>query len=233
LPVQGLDNCPQVQSLGHRLDSILALGTAVVVVCALEDEAKAFGYESDLGSFTPAEQEEGNLAETIILAHIVHGLSPPSQGAIETLLCTGFLGSLALTAGGLEALKAGVLDLTDGIIEIELSGKIPFAIVCVLTADVVGVQRQERLVGRHSGSSGVEKLHKEVEHVTHRVALKPEFLSQVEEDVFDFSEDGGVSDQEENSENWAKKGQNTHSFDSGIWRSEVHAGYGSRAPAAP
>jgi hypothetical protein len=191
LPVQGLDNCPQVQSLGHRFDSILALWATIVVVCALEDEPKALGDESDLGGLTPAEQEEGNLAETIVLAHVVHSLSPPPQGAIETFLCPGLLAPLAFTAGGLEALKAGVLDLTDGIIKIELSSKIPFTIVCVLTADVVSVQGQERLVGRHSRSARVEKLHEEVEHITHRIALKPEFLSQVEENVFDFSEGGG------------------------------------------
>jgi hypothetical protein len=141
LPVQRLDDCPQIESLRHWLDPILALGTTVVVVCALEDEAKAFGHESDLRSLTPAEQEERNLAETIILAHVVHSLSPPSQSALKTLLRASLLDALAFTPGGLEALKAGVLDLADGIIEIELSGKIPFTIVCVLTADVVGVQR--------------------------------------------------------------------------------------------
>ncbi len=58
---------------------------------------------------------------------------------------------------------------TDGVVEIELSGEIPFSVVGVLTTDVVGVESEESLVGRHTGRSRVELDHEEIKDVSRGV----------------------------------------------------------------
>jgi hypothetical protein len=46
--VKGLNNCAKVEAFWDRIDAILALGRAVVVIRAFEDKAEALGNESDL-----------------------------------------------------------------------------------------------------------------------------------------------------------------------------------------
>jgi hypothetical protein len=53
--------------------------------------------------------------------------------------------------------------MTDGIVEIELGGKVPLAVVCVLATDVVRVKGEKGLIWRHAGRTAVEKLHCEIE----------------------------------------------------------------------
>ena len=53
--------------------------------------------------------------------------------------------------------------MTDGIVKIELSGKVPLAIVCVLATDIVRVKGEESLIWRHAGRAAIKKLHCEVE----------------------------------------------------------------------
>lgn len=57
----------EVEALAHRLNAVLALGQAVGVVRALEVEAQTLGDEADMGDLAPAEEEEGDLAEAIVL----------------------------------------------------------------------------------------------------------------------------------------------------------------------
>jgi hypothetical protein len=66
-PVQGLDNAPQVETLGNGLDPVLAFRASIVVVGALEDEAQTFRGEPDLGGFTPAQEEQGDLPQPVVL----------------------------------------------------------------------------------------------------------------------------------------------------------------------
>ena len=61
-----------------------------------------------------------------------------------------------------EALKPGVLGLADSVVEVELGGKVPFAVVGVLTADVVSVEGEKCLVRCHAGSPRIKKLHEEI-----------------------------------------------------------------------
>lgn len=75
------------------------------------------------------------------MAHIVHSLPPPAQGTVQTFFGTRLgLSARLCASGGLEALEAGVLNLADGIVKVELGGKVPLAIVGMLTANVVGMK---------------------------------------------------------------------------------------------
>lgn len=83
--VERLDDCLEVEALLDGLYGILTLWTAVVVVGTLEDEAKTFWDEADVSGLTPTEKIEGNLAKTVVLAHVVHGVAPAIEGAVEVL----------------------------------------------------------------------------------------------------------------------------------------------------
>ena len=140
--VQRLDYRPQVQAFGNGLDSSLTLGGTVIVVCTLEDEAQALGHESDLRGFAPDEEVQSNLAQTIVLGHVVHCLSPAIHGHLQTLLvCVA-----VFPFRGLEPLQARILDVTDCVIEIQLGGEVPFSVICVFAAYVVCMQGQQGLV---------------------------------------------------------------------------------------
>jgi hypothetical protein len=167
-PVERLDDRPEVETLWHRLDPVLALGRSVVVVGALEDEAEALRNESDLGGLTPTEKEERDLPEPVVLAHVVHGGPPSVDSAVERLLrgSRRTLGFLLPAGDRLDSGEAGVLGGSDSVIEIELGGEVPLSVVGVLSTDVVGVKGEERLVGRHSRRSRVELDHEEVENVS-------------------------------------------------------------------
>jgi hypothetical protein len=133
--VERFDDRVEVETLGYRLHPVLTLWTAVIVVCTFENEAETFWDEAHIASFPPAEQIERNLAETIVLAHVVHGISPAIESAVKRL-CAFVLGSL----DSFQTLKPGVLGMADGVIKIELSSEIPFAVVGMLTPDVISVQ---------------------------------------------------------------------------------------------
>ena len=86
------------------------------------------------------------------MAHVVHGIPPTVQGAVQRLAACGLDGA-ALDAS--QSLKARVLRLPNGVIKIELSGEIPFAVVCMLATDVISVEGKEGLIGGHAGGPGV------------------------------------------------------------------------------
>jgi len=67
-----------------------------------------------------------------------------------------------------------------------VSSKVPATVVGVVTTDVVGVERQKSLVGRHTRSTRIEQGHEVVEHVSHAVTLETEFGCQVEENVLNL-----------------------------------------------
>jgi len=150
--VYGLDDMRQVQALWNWVGSVLTLGTAVVVVCAFEDEAHALGHKTNITTLSPAQQVEGQLTETIIVAHVVHGVSPTVQGAIQRLATCGLDGAALDTS---QSLKTRVLGLPNGVVKIELGGKVPFPIVCMLTTDVISVEGEEGLIRGHAGGTGV------------------------------------------------------------------------------
>ena len=85
------------------------------------------------------------------MAHVVHGVPPPVQSAVQGLAACSF-GAAFDTS---QSLETRILGLPNGIVKVELSGKIPFAIVCVLTTDIISVKGEEGLVRRHAGGSGV------------------------------------------------------------------------------
>ena len=57
--VYGLDDMLQVQALWNWVGSVLALGAAIVVVGAFEDEAHALGHKTNITTLSPAHQVEG------------------------------------------------------------------------------------------------------------------------------------------------------------------------------
>lgn len=179
----------KVEAFWYRFDAVLALGAAVVVVRTLEDEAKALGHEANLGGLSPAEEVEGELAHAVVARHLGHGLTPATVRRVESLDRGGCRGRLdAGLARGLasESAYAARVGLADGVVEVELSGKVPLAVVGVLSSDVVGVEGEEGLVGRHARGARVELDHEVVVHVAHRIALESELVGEVDEDVLDL-----------------------------------------------
>jgi hypothetical protein len=81
--VERLDDRIEVKPLWNRVDPILAFRASVVVVGALEQEADTFGHEANVASLSPDQEIQGNLTESIVLAHIVHGVSPPIECRIQ------------------------------------------------------------------------------------------------------------------------------------------------------
>jgi hypothetical protein len=155
-PVQRRNNGLQVNTFRDGLDSILALGAAIIVVRAFEDEAQALWHEAYVARFAPAEQVQRDLPKPVILAHVVHSIAPSLLRAVEGLR------SFGASFDTLKALKARVIRLPDSVVKVELGGKVPFAVISMLAADVISVKGQKGLVGGHAGSSRVEKLHCEV-----------------------------------------------------------------------
>jgi hypothetical protein len=200
--IQWLNNRTQVEAFWHGVDTTLALGRAVVVVRTLEDKAETLGDESNLSRLSPAEKIKGYLTHAVILGHVVHCLTPAFEGTGEGLLRV----VAAAAAFRAEALETRVLSMANGIIKIKLGGKVPLAVICMLTANIVGMEREKCLVGRHPGRTTVKEVHCKVElrqfyeqqmpngeyvglatyHVPHRVSLKAKFLLEVEEYVLYF-----------------------------------------------
>jgi hypothetical protein len=112
-PVERLDDRVEIETLRDRFHSVLALGTTVIVVCALENETECFRNEADIASFSPAKQVEGDLTETIVLAHVVHGISPTIKSTVQGL-CAFILGAL----DGFQTLQPGVLCMANGVVQI-------------------------------------------------------------------------------------------------------------------
>jgi hypothetical protein len=157
--VKGLNNRAKVEAFWDGIDAILALRRAVVVIRAFEDKAEALGNEADLRCFSPAKQVKGYLTHAVVLRHVIHCLTPTFEGTSQ-----GFLGMVTATATlRPEALKAWVLSMTNGIVEIKLGSKVPLAVICVLAPDVVRVEGEECLVGGHARRTTVKQVHREVE----------------------------------------------------------------------
>ena len=114
------------------MDATLALGGSITIVCALEDEAQAFGYKANPGGLSPAKQVQCNLPRSIVLARIVHGESPSLGSSVEGLNGGRFLG-FPVGFRGAEPAGTVVPGLTNGIVELELSSNMPFAVVGILT----------------------------------------------------------------------------------------------------
>jgi hypothetical protein len=188
--VQWLDNGSEVKTFGNGILSVLAFGRSVIVVGALEDEAQTFRHESDLGSLTPTEQVKGDLSKSVILRHVVHG-RPPSSGCgiVRLLLGSGSLGlDVLLSSPGdrADSSETGVVHGSDSIVKIELGGKVPFSVVGVFTSNVVCVEGEKSLVGRHSRCSRVELDHEKVVDISGRVLLETEFIGKVDENILDL-----------------------------------------------
>lgn len=82
--------------------------------------------------------------------------------------------------------KTRIVDGSDGIVEVELRGKVPFSVVGVFTTDIVGVEGEKSLVGRHSRRSRIELDHEKVVDISGRVLLETEFVGEIDEDVLDL-----------------------------------------------
>ncbi|EER44120.1 predicted protein [Histoplasma capsulatum H143] len=67
-----------------------------------------------------------------------------------------------------------------------MSSKIPTAIVRIIAPNVVCMKRQKGLVGSQAGRPGIKQRHEMVVHVPHAIALKAEFIDQVQEDVLNL-----------------------------------------------
>lgn len=157
--IERLNGALEVKSFGYRVNPILAIRTSIVVVRALEDEAQALGREAHVSRLGPAQQPERNLPQAIVLAHVVHRIAPAIERAVERLGAR----RLYIALDTAQPLQTRVLRLSHSIIEVELRSKVPFAVVGMLTTDIVRMNGNQRLVGRHTRRARVEKLHEEVE----------------------------------------------------------------------
>ena len=81
--VEGFDNGFKVEALLNWFDSALAFRAAIVVVCTFEDKTKALWNKADVSGLAPAQEVECNLTKAIILAHVVHGVSPTIKSGIK------------------------------------------------------------------------------------------------------------------------------------------------------
>jgi hypothetical protein len=157
--VKGLDNRTKVEAFWDGINAILALGRAVVVICAFENKAETLGNEADRCSLSPTKEVKGYLTHAVVLRHVVHCLTPTFEGTGQR-----FLGmAAAATTLRPKALKTWILSMTNGIVEIKLGSKVPLAVICVLAPDVVRVKSEECLVGGHAGRTAVKQVHREVE----------------------------------------------------------------------
>lgn len=209
--VQRLDDRLEVQALRNGIYPVLTLGTPVVVVGTLEDKTQTLRGKPNVPGLTPAKKVEGDLSEAIILAHVVHRVAPSVESAVEGLgACR-----LGVALHAPEALQARILGLADGVVEVELCGEVPLPVVRVLTTDVVRMHGEKCLIRSHARRSRIKEGHQKVElsslrvsarrwkqtwkgdeaagcegrwthHVTHRVFLESELLSEVEEDILDL-----------------------------------------------
>lgn len=67
-----------------------------------------------------------------------------------------------------------------------MGSKVPTAVISILTANVVGVERKQSLVGSHTRGSRVELHHEVIVHVTHAVPLETKLVDEVQEDLLDL-----------------------------------------------
>jgi hypothetical protein len=75
---------------------------------------------------------------------------------------------------------------TNGIVEIEVSGKVPLAVVGIFATNVIGVKRKERLIRGHARCTRIKQNHQVIEHVAHAVTLETELGGQIKEDVLNL-----------------------------------------------
>jgi hypothetical protein len=111
-----------------------------------------------LSHLSPAKEIKGYLAHAVILGHVIHHLTPAFKGTCEGLLRV----AAATTMLQVEALETRILGMANSIIEVKLCGKVPLAIVCVLTTNVVGMEGEKCLIGRHSRCMAVKEVHHKV-----------------------------------------------------------------------
>jgi hypothetical protein len=114
-PVERLNDRLQIYALGNRLRPILTLRTSVIVVGTFEDEAQTLGYEANIAGFTPTQKIKSKLSEAVVLTHIVHGIAPTVESIVQRLCTLRFDDT---TTDALQALKPGVLRLTNGVIKV-------------------------------------------------------------------------------------------------------------------
>jgi hypothetical protein len=127
-PIQRLDDSMKIKSFRHWVHPVLALGAPVVIIGTFKNKAQALRNEAYIASFTPAQEVECNLPEPVVMTHTIHGVSPSIESAVERLdtLCT------------LHGL--GILRLSNCVVKVKLSGEIPFTVIGMLTANVIGME---------------------------------------------------------------------------------------------
>jgi hypothetical protein len=129
-----------------------------VVIHTFEDEAEVFGDKSDLSCLSPAKEIKGYLVHAVILGHVIYCLMLVFKGTRE-----GLLGVAVATATlRAEVLETQILGMANSIIEVKLCSKVPLAIVCVLTTDIVGMEGEKCLIGRHLRYAAVKEVHRKV-----------------------------------------------------------------------
>jgi hypothetical protein len=127
----------------------------IVVIYTFEDEAEAFGNKSDLNCLSPAKEIKGYLVHVVILGHVIYHLTPVFKGTCEGLL------RVAAAAATLRAkvLETWILGMANSIIKVKLCSKVPLAIVCVLTTNIVGMEGEKGLIGRHLRYTAVKEVY--------------------------------------------------------------------------
>ena len=150
--IEWCDDIIQESEFVHRLNQCLAHWGVEVVVRALENKAETFRHEADLVSLTPAEEVKCDVTNAVVLRHAVHASLPSILRGLQTVIafeilksfCLVLLLLLSLLLALLLATAKGLaicIGKTYGIVEVEVGGKIPLAVVGIIATNVISMKR--------------------------------------------------------------------------------------------
>jgi hypothetical protein len=94
--------------------------------------------------------------DAVILGHVAHRLMPAFEGAGRAFLEMIVAGTTVRR----EALWIRVLSMANGIVKVELGGKVKSMVTCVLAADVVPMKGEKWLIRRHSERAASKEVHR-------------------------------------------------------------------------
>jgi hypothetical protein len=116
--VQRFDHCAEVQTLRYWVNPVLALRRPIVVIGAFEDETQTLRHEPHLCSLAPAEQVQCDLSEPVVLAHVVHCLTPSFLSSEERLFVSCTSSTWATFFDRFQTIESGVLGVADCVIKV-------------------------------------------------------------------------------------------------------------------
>ena len=136
-----------------------------------------------------------------MLRHAVHARLPAVFSCLQTVVTLVSVKSFLLVAwvlaglllSGLAGLAGPAASFSkvhvgkaNSIIQVQMGGKVPPAVVGIFSTNVIGMEGQKSLVWRHAGGTRIEQSHEMIVHVAHAVTLEAELSGQVQEDILDL-----------------------------------------------